>query len=100
MRTLILLALLLVAPAALANPGETACQRYMDALNNLANRTLTGPQATAAGDAMQHLIGGDPAATNAVKCQNALTYLHAVVRQAVVNKKRADQPPVDSSEVD
>lgn len=100
MRKLALLLLLLPLPPVLANPGDTACQRLSDVANNLANRTLSGAQEAVLLDSLNAAVGGAPNATNAVKCANGLTLLHRAVQQAVVAKKNADAPPVDSAEVD
>lgn len=101
MRYLMILLLLLASCAASANPSDSACQRLMDVLNNLANRTLSNAEATVASDALNHVSTGlDPSLTQAQRCAVSLTYLHGIVKDAVKAKKRFDAPPPDSSEVD
>jgi hypothetical protein len=95
-----ILFLLLFPCAVSANPGDTACQRLSDAVNNLANRTLSAGDETVLLNALNAAMGGASNATNTTKCTNGLTYLHNAVKQAVIAKKNADQPPANSSEVD
>lgn len=97
----IILAALLCAPfSTLADVGQAACVRAVDAAENIVNRDLTSQQETVAIDAGNHALGGAANATNAVKCTNFLAYLHNAVKQAVIAKKNADAPPANSSEVD
>lgn len=99
MRYLFLLILILPS-AMLANPGETACQRFADALNNFADRSLTTPQQTTAADALNYAMGGAAGASNATKCTNGLTFLHQAVKQAVVRHKESQLTPQTSTEVE
>ena len=95
------LATLLLFPAvALANPGDSVCARASDAVNNLANRTLSGADETVLLNALNAQMGGASNATTATKCQNALTYLHNAVKGAVIAHKTSQVTPQNSSEVD
>jgi hypothetical protein len=99
MRTL-LLGLAIITTPAFANPGDTACQRLGDVFENVANRTLTSPQATVGMDALAAQVGVPAGATAAVKCTSILSHMHDRLKAAVVAKKLADIPPPTSEEVD
>lgn len=100
MRFVFAMLLLLACTSVRSNPNDTACQRVRDIFENIANRTFTAPQEAVALDAWAATIGVPAGATAAVKCQSILSRMHEHLKAIVIAKKKADQPSVDSSEVD
>lgn len=96
----IIAAALFLPSVALANPGDTACQRLKDEYENVANRSLTNGQADTMGEAEAQAIGVPVDASAAVKCTSILSTRHQQLQQRLKAYKDSLNPPSNSSEID